>query len=158
MTGKRVERYRRRLQEMLDRIRRTAKALEDEVRVPTGGEASGSLSNAPMHMGDVGTDVYTQELSATLLDTEARLRDEVLAALRRIARGTYGTCEVCGKAIPLERLDVLPYTRFCVQDAQANAPLMAANFNEGRAKDWPEDYDPRADGSEADWPDRGNEP
>ena len=35
-------------------------------------------------------------------------------ALRRMAEGSYGTCERCTAGIPLERLEILPHARFCV--------------------------------------------
>jgi DnaK suppressor protein len=46
--------------------------------------------------------------------------DEVVAierALRRLDDGTYGTCEGCGNAIPLARLDALPSVAHCVRCA-----------------------------------------
>ncbi len=43
--------------------------------------------------------------------------DEVALALGRLEEGTYGTCEVCGKAIDPARLEAMPATRFCINDA-----------------------------------------
>ena len=40
-------------------------------------------------------------------------------ALGRIADGSYGRCDECGKAIPVARLEALPYTKLCV-DCAAN--------------------------------------
>jgi RNA polymerase-binding transcription factor DksA len=105
-----------------------------------------------MHLGDVGSDVYAQELSATLLEAETRIRNEVVAALDRIERGSFGTCEACSTAIPAARLDALPYARYCVQCAELIGTGQVANFNEGRQQQWPREYDPQQDGSEADWP------
>jgi DnaK suppressor protein len=39
---------------------------------------------------------------------------EVDAALERLAAGTYGTCEVCGRPIAPARLEVRPTARTCV--------------------------------------------
>ncbi|MCK1821740.1 TraR/DksA C4-type zinc finger protein [Streptomyces sp. XM83C] len=39
---------------------------------------------------------------------------EIEAAHARIDDGTYGICLGCGKPIPAERLEILPYTRHCV--------------------------------------------
>ena len=39
---------------------------------------------------------------------------EVDTALGRLDAGTYGTCEVCGSAIPAGRLVVRPVARTCV--------------------------------------------
>jgi RNA polymerase-binding protein DksA len=39
-------------------------------------------------------------------------------ALQRLDNGEYGVCESCGIAIPVARLEVLPYTTVCVECAQ----------------------------------------
>ncbi|MBJ7390248.1 MAG: TraR/DksA family transcriptional regulator, partial [Chthoniobacterales bacterium] len=36
-------------------------------------------------------------------------------ALKRIAKGAYGTCEMSGKAIPKARLEARPFARFTVE-------------------------------------------
>ncbi|MFE7767271.1 TraR/DksA family transcriptional regulator [Streptomyces sp. NPDC057438] len=53
-------------------------------------------------------------------DTIERVLKEIDAAFARVQDRTYGTCLGCSKPIPVERLEILPYTRFCVpcrQDA-----------------------------------------
>lgn len=55
--------------------------------------------------------------------SEEGLLAEVVAALERLRRGTYGRCEATGEPIPLERLRVLPWTRFrreAVPEAKQN--------------------------------------
>ena len=42
---------------------------------------------------------------------------EVQGARRRVADGTYGTCEVCGIRLPAERLEVRPWAARCVRHA-----------------------------------------
>jgi RNA polymerase-binding transcription factor DksA len=148
MTPKQLDKYRTQLTDLSARVDGTAASLEEQVRTPTGGQASGNLSNTPMHLGDVGTEVYTQELNATLLENEAFIRDEARAALDRIARGAFGRCENCGAQIPAARLDALPYARHCVRCAaelQAGRPV---NLNEGRPQAWPEGYAPGGDVTE----------
>ena len=49
-----------------------------------------------------------------LAEREATL-DEVRRARRRIADGTYGTCEVCGEPIPEARLEARPWANRCVE-------------------------------------------
>src|SRR3954454_11468223 len=114
MTKKKLDKYQRQLQQLSARLRGDIAALEDEACAPTGGEAGGNLSNAPMHMGDLGTEVYMQELSATLLENENYLLEEIRQALERIQNKSFGVCENCAAPIAAERLEVLPYTRFCV--------------------------------------------
>ncbi|WNO70235.1 TraR/DksA family transcriptional regulator [Streptomyces sp. AM8-1-1] len=47
-------------------------------------------------------------------DTIVRVLNEIEAALTRIHDGRYGICQTCSTPIPVERLEILPYTRFCV--------------------------------------------
>jgi RNA polymerase-binding transcription factor DksA len=121
---------------MADRIGRTAAALEDQARTPTGGESAGGLSNAPYHLADVGSEAYNQELGATLLENETYVREEVLAAIGRLDAGTYGRCENCGRDIILERLDALPYARHCTPCAAKLGSGLAVNMNAGRPNSW----------------------
>lgn len=47
-----------------------------------------------------------------------RHSDELLQidyALQKISKGTYGSCEDCGKIISAERLSALPYACYCVR-------------------------------------------
>lgn len=55
------------------------------------------------------------------LDERSRREvEEIDAALRRVADGTYGTCTTCGAEIPASRLDALPATPSCIKCARAN--------------------------------------
>jgi RNA polymerase-binding transcription factor DksA len=136
MTTGQLSKFRDQLRALAARIDRTVAELEDQVRVPTSGQSAGGLSNAPLHMGDVGTDVYSQELGTTLLENETYIRNEILAALARIDQGTYGQCENCQKSIPIERIDAIPYTRYCAPCAERLQAGRAVNFNEGRPENW----------------------
>jgi RNA polymerase-binding transcription factor DksA len=50
-----------------------------------------------------------------------RVLKEIDAAGQRLLDGTYGTCSSCDTAIPPERLEILPYVRFCVTCQQRSA-------------------------------------
>jgi len=43
-------------------------------------------------------------------------------ALRRIEDGSYGSCDNCGGEIPAARLELLPFTPYCVDCAEAFEP------------------------------------
>ena len=63
-----------------------------------------------------GSPVSLQRVLASALVDRARM--DVAAAedaCRRVADGTYGVCEGCGRAIPPERLAALPAARTCVR-------------------------------------------
>lgn len=58
---------------------------------------------------------YAKELS--IEQNTLDLLKKVDHALDRIEQGDYGICETCGRSIPVERLDVLPYSTQCVECA-----------------------------------------
>jgi DnaK suppressor protein len=119
MIKRNLEGYRRRLKQLADRMQSDATAVTEQAREPSGGQGAGDLSNAPMHLGDMGTEEFLQDINATLLENEQFLVNEARDALRRIDEGTFGRCEECGQQIPWERLDALPYARFCTRCAEA---------------------------------------
>jgi DnaK suppressor protein len=57
---------------------------------------------------------YDDATLAALTASSRQAVSDTALALRRMAEGTYGTCERCTEAIPVERLEILPHTQFCV--------------------------------------------
>jgi RNA polymerase-binding transcription factor DksA len=110
---KRLEQERARLEGVRDGIRR------DQGEGPDA-DAAGELSSVDQHPGDLGTETFELEKNVSLLEQVESELLEIEAALERLERGTYGTCQACGRPIPAERLEALPATRFCVDD-QAKA-------------------------------------
>jgi RNA polymerase-binding protein DksA len=99
-------------------MRDDVEGLREEALQAQGGEASGSLSNAPLHLADLGTDNAEQEVLLNLLETKTELFQQIQAALDRLDQGTYGTCQRCGQAIAVERLTALPFTAHCIRCAE----------------------------------------
>src|SRR5690348_8745985 len=114
MTKAELATYREALLALRSRLTGDVSHLADEALRARGGEASGSLSNAPLHMADLGTDNFEQEFTLSLLQNQEQALKEIGEALERIRQGSYGRCEECGGAIPKARLQALPYTRHCV--------------------------------------------
>jgi RNA polymerase-binding protein DksA len=78
----------------------------------------GNLSNMPLHMADVGTDTFDQDLALGMAETERKLLTEIHAALVRINDKTYGMCEMTGKQIPKARLEAKPWARYTIEAAR----------------------------------------
>jgi DnaK suppressor protein len=51
-------------------------------------------------------------------ETERRQIREIDLALKKMDSGKYGICESCGKPIAMNRLKVIPWTRYCRKDAE----------------------------------------
>src|ERR671929_741192 len=88
---------------LLDERRRLQEAIEN-LKAEHGGsleDETGELSFSDNHLGDVGTETFDRELDEGLEEGATRRLEEIDAALRRIDDGSYGTCAVDGKPIPV---------------------------------------------------------
>ena len=91
--------------------------LEDEaIRSRQHGE-SGS-SSMPIHMADIGSDTWEQELTLGLIENERGLLREIDEALDRIKNGTFGVCLGTGKPITKARLRAKPWAKYCIEYAR----------------------------------------
>jgi RNA polymerase-binding protein DksA len=106
-----LEGHRERLQSTIAHHDLAGSSLTEE----TGELMSSSADN---HLADTASETYERELDEGLEeDARAQLRD-VEAALERLEAGDYGTCAACGKQIPAERLEAVPWTTLCIEDAR----------------------------------------
>lgn len=81
-------------------------------------ESAVEMDNYSLHMADSGTDNFDRDFALSLLSSDQDAIYEIEEALKRIEKGTYGTCELTAKVIPKARLEAIPWTRFTVE-AQA---------------------------------------
>jgi RNA polymerase-binding transcription factor DksA len=109
MTEAERRRFRERLVDQLRELdERIVSAQERGRAAIADNEESGELG--------ASSDVGDTELSIGSRRTEQRF--EIDAALHRIDDGTFGTCEVCGRPIEIERLEAMPTVRLCAEDAR----------------------------------------
>lgn len=83
-------------------------SLSDEMGL-TGESAAGSSD-----LVDAAYDDTERALNSQLAALEGRELVRIEAALTAMREGRYGICDGCSKAIPIARLQVLPYTSSCV--------------------------------------------
>jgi DnaK suppressor protein len=126
MNDKDRDRVRKRLlEEREDRLSALAE-FDDRARerLALGDD---DLSKYPLHPADDATDTMEQEKEFLLASQEGRQLMEIDAALRMLYRNPeeFGDCENCGRAIAPERLDLVPWTRYCV-DCQEEAEAREA--------------------------------
>ncbi|WP_018215292.1 TraR/DksA family transcriptional regulator [Salinispora vitiensis] len=67
---------------------------------------------------DSGTKTAERDTAQSLLRTILDRRAQFEHALTRLEEGTYGFCEGCGAAIPVERLEIFPSATTCVSCKQ----------------------------------------
>ena len=91
----------------LDEVRVALRAeLGEEIEAP-GQMTYGSQAAAASH-------VFAQQRDLALREQAERRLHAVDHALARLASGTYGRCESCGREIPDERHELLPWATTCV--------------------------------------------
>ncbi|MBM7706474.1 YteA family regulatory protein [Chryseomicrobium aureum] len=78
---------------------------------------STELSNYDNHPADNATDLTDQHTQQALDRHEEEELESIDVALQAMDEGTYGTCAVCGKEIPIERLEIVPTALTCVDHA-----------------------------------------
>jgi RNA polymerase-binding transcription factor DksA len=111
-----TDQARQRLADERERLVGVRSTFDDEgLTEQSESDSVGELSSYDQHQADMGTETFEREKDLSILEqVEAELAD-VEHAMRRLDEGTYGTCEVCGKAIPDERLEAMPATRLCLE-------------------------------------------
>jgi RNA polymerase-binding transcription factor DksA len=95
----------------------TVERIKERLAVPQR-DSGGDVALADQHPADVASETEARELDVarqTMFEARVALIDE---ALQRVERGEYGRCVVCGKEIPAARLELVPETPYCVEDAE----------------------------------------
>ena len=90
----------------------------DALRQALAGDLSLLKELRQQNSGDVidaALDTAQDEISSQLAEVESRELASIEFALERMRKGDYGCCEGCGNAIPLARLQALPYATMCIQ-------------------------------------------
>lgn len=98
--------FRRRLLEAQKALFRTIKATDEEL--------AGLQALEPGGFPEQATAVSAATLLSKLEGQEKHELDDIVDALARLERGTYGLCQTCGRAIPLARLRAMPAASHCV--------------------------------------------
>jgi len=100
---------RRVLEEVRAELQSRGDALRSGAEMPSGGISFGK------RVGE-GTSIAIERF------TDVAIHDQILqqltavdAALVRVDEGTYGACTSCGRRIPAERLEVIPWAATCVE-------------------------------------------
>ena len=113
------------LEQIEAKLREERSAIESEllkIAVPNKDVPGDWKSKFPYGNSDSGTASLERQADeveeyTTRLPLERNLETKLAAvdaAISKIAKGTYGKCEKCGKNIPLERMEIFPEARFCI--------------------------------------------
>ena len=99
-------------QMLLEMKSQLQESIEGNVRDVRSPEESRGYSQ---HQADEGSNDFDRKMSIQLTAEEVQLLKKIDYALQKIEEGTYGICEVTGKPIPKQRLQVIPYAVVTVE-------------------------------------------
>ena len=107
--GEKLQAERKQLEELIEEVE-----LQREVGriAEAASEHSADPGNA-----DGGSLAIEMEMDISVEQNARELLEKVIHAQDRMEKGMYGICEVTGKAIPVARLEALPYATTTVEAA-----------------------------------------
>ena len=108
-----INRFKDQLKAERERLEAMIEELEEEREQAKLNETA-SERNPDIDSVDGGTMAFEYEKELALVENARDLLRKVDHAEDVIKKGTYGICESCQTAIPIARLQVLPYTTLCV--------------------------------------------
>lgn len=107
MDKKKVESFRKRLEERQQALRKTVSRTEEDGRIADQDTAQ--------DIADRAASSYTKEFLFSQSNNERQLLQMVESALHRIREGSFGQCVSCGNEINPRRLEAVPWTRYCIE-------------------------------------------
>lgn len=114
MKAEEVAQFKKLLLSLRERLVGKVDFMQGEALKKSRQDASGDLSNVPIHMADVGTDNYERDIMIELIQNGEESVRSIDTALEKIEEGTFGVCELCAKKINKERLKAVPYAKLCI--------------------------------------------
>jgi DnaK suppressor protein len=111
-----LDRFRSRLDEERERLVDVIREIESEREEVRLTETSSERSPDP-NTAEGGSLAFELEKELSLAENAKDLLAKVDEAIDRMDDGVYGDCAECGTAIPVARLEVLPYAKTCVECA-----------------------------------------
>ncbi|MEH6942668.1 TraR/DksA C4-type zinc finger protein [Bacillus sp. JJ722] len=73
------------------------------------------LSSYDNHPADLGTELFEREKDHALEEHALLEIEKIDLALKAMEEDKYGKCIICGTSIPYERLEIVPYSLYCVE-------------------------------------------
>lgn len=114
LSEKRLEKYKDILLKEREETQRIINAIND-IQKRGAKNGSGDLSAYSQHQADLGSDTDESERRVYILEKELKNVKMINSALKRIYDKGYGICEICGDYIPVNRLKIIPYAKYCIK-------------------------------------------
>jgi len=107
MDKKKLDTFKKRLEERQQSLRKTVSRTEEDGRIADQDTAQ--------DIADRAASSYTKEFLFSQSNNDRQLLQMVETALQRIREGAFGECVSCGNEINAKRLEAVPWTRYCIE-------------------------------------------
>ena len=101
------------------------KAIEQSIREAEAAEAQLQGGPRPDAL-DRAAEREPLAVLESLRDAQRHELSELDAALERIDKGSYGTCQMCGGAVGRQRLRAIPEARYCIDCVSTRTRIAVA--------------------------------
>jgi len=101
------------LQNIKESLLKMRAELLEEVQEKYAASRELGEDNLP-DLADVSSNAYNRELLLNLSEAQHRKMRDIDAALARLEQGEYGICANCGEEISPRRMEVRPFSRYCI--------------------------------------------
>ena len=120
LTKKETDDLRVRLQQERKELQTQLATIEEDAFSSTQSDLAGDVG-LDDESADAGTATFEREKDLSIEQNVRDLLHKIDGALKRMADGTYGICERCGRPIEKTRIKALPYVDLCIKDAKAQS-------------------------------------
>ncbi len=104
-----IDKFKKKLQDLRSKLSHSVQGSTAEVKKVDEG------TGYSQHQADQGTDDFDRTISLEVTSCEYNILRQIDRALEKIEENTYGICDVTNEAIPLARLEAVPYATMTVK-------------------------------------------
>lgn len=97
-----------------ERLLHLRREVMREVRETTDASREIGQDGVP-DIGDMSASTYNRDVLLNLSENQRQKIRDIDAALERLAQGEYGICARCGEEIDPRRMEVRPFSRYCIE-------------------------------------------
>ena len=110
LTTEKIAHFKKMLLKEKSRLEAEHSEYAEDARTEGADDAAGELSHSDTNdPADSATNLYDRDRDQAAIENFDRMLGKVNRALQKIEEGTYGLSDIDGTAIPVARLEALPY-------------------------------------------------
>ncbi|MGO1470335.1 MAG: TraR/DksA C4-type zinc finger protein [Tissierella sp.] len=113
MNNTKLKHFKNKLLKEKEEQKKYLKEREEE-KEETIDSLESELSSYDNHPADIGTEVYMMEQEKGYKEQIKETIEKINDSLESIEEGNYGICNNCNKEIKEKRLELIPYTKTCL--------------------------------------------